>query len=106
MLGTQNGGSSETGALQSAGMPHGQPAPGQNGARAAAAAAGEGGTPHGQQSSGIAMFNGVGGQAQSSPVPGSAVMTPGASKPQPGVRANAVGPLLARLRRESAQLGS
>lgn len=32
---------------------------------------------------------------------GSGIGTPGAAKPRPGVRSSAIGPLLARLRREA-----
>ncbi|BDA49487.1 probable coilin at C-terminar half [Coccomyxa sp. Obi] len=47
----------------------------------------------------------IGGAGDESPVQliGSGIGKPGASKPRPGVRSSAIGPLLARLRREAAE---
>ncbi|CAL8464633.1 g4168 [Coccomyxa elongata] len=47
----------------------------------------------------------TGGSGDESPMQliGSGIGTPGASKPRPGVRSSAIGPLLARLRREAAE---
>lgn len=50
-----------------------------------------------------ALVNGGGGDKSPMQLIGSGIGTPGASKPRPGVRSSAIGPLLARLRREAAE---
>ena len=55
------------------------------------------------QSGSAAQSAVTGGDESPMQLIGSGVGTPGASKPRPGVRSSAIGPLLARLRREAAE---